>query len=254
MVRISSTSLLLFLIIFLVACASQSGKQPPLSSGRDGEASEHKPVSTLYSPLIGKRDYPGLLKQQLNAVYAMRKPERRLAYIEDGRQVAENCLSDLKSNLYTIETERAAFSTACLYYRIVFTGLYYKAKVVGYQKGLKKMIADAELLMAQNPAYEEGGVYRILGNIYLKTPNFSLKSDAILKDLQKAEQYADEALRLAPDNPENLLLKGEVLWEKGDREAARAYFKTAKEKLPRPDRVKRREEEILDEVKGYLGR
>jgi hypothetical protein len=65
---------------------------------------------------------------------------------------------------------RAPEEAGCYYYRAVNTGLYHEVKIVGYQKGVKQMIEDCEMVIKLDPKYDHGGAYRILGQIYTKLP------------------------------------------------------------------------------------
>lgn len=179
-----------------------------------------------------------IFKQQVIAVYQTKSRVKAIKRAETGRAWSEGCLGEGEA--------------ACLYYHMIFTGLYYKYRVVGYQEGLARMIEEAETLIALDASYEEGGVYRVLGNIYLSAPSFSLKKEPVLKDLARARRYAELALHYGPENPENLLLMGKILWEKGEKETARPYFEQSLARLPRKGFYKKRERELIKEVKNYL--
>ncbi|MFH1654286.1 MAG: hypothetical protein ABIE74_09550 [Pseudomonadota bacterium] len=111
----------------------------------------------------------------------------------------------------------------CYYWHAVNTGLYYEAKVIGYQKGIKEMIADCNKVIDLDERYDYGGAYRILGELFTKLPRTALNADDIVRDLSKAEKYLRESVRIAADYPENHLLLSENLLAQGKiREALEA--------------------------------
>ena len=102
-------------------------------------------------------------------------------------------------------------SPACHFYLALNTGLYYEAKIFGYATGLARMVQAAERVNELDPSYEQGGGYRLLGKIYLESPSFSLGSNQITRDLVKSRHYLEQAVRMAPDYPENHLFLAETL-------------------------------------------
>ena len=121
-------------------------------------------------------------------------------------------------------------SAGCHFYRAVNTGLYYEATALGYQKGLKVMIADALRVIELEPTYEKGGAYRLLGNIYLKAPLSASKWRGT-RDLEKAKKQALLALEVDAGDPENQLLWGLIHYEEGDFEEAAPYLRAAIEEM-----------------------
>ena len=138
-----------------------------------------------------------------------------------GISVAEQCLM------------RAPEEPGCYYYRAINTGLYHEVKIVGYQKGVKKMIDDCEQVIKLDPKYDHGGAYRILGQIYTKLPQSVGRPDSITRDLDKAEEYLRQAVRIDPDYPENHLFLAETLFEKEKFAEATQELATATELTPR---------------------
>lgn len=128
--------------------------------------------------------------------------------------------------------ERYPEEAGCYYYHAVNTGLFYQARVIGYQDGIKNMISDLDRVIQLNPSYESAGAYRILGQIYTELPQTTLYPDGITRDLEKAEKYLQEAINLAPDYPENLLSYADTLLKLNKTEQAHAQILKAKEKIP----------------------
>lgn len=138
-----------------------------------------------------------------------------------GISVAEQCLM------------RAPEEPGCYYYRAINTGLYHEAKVVGYQKGVKQMIDDCAKVIEIDPKYDHGGAYRILGQIYTKLPQTTGRPDSVTRDLDKAENYLRQAVRIGPDYPENHIFLAETLLEKDKYAEAKVELETAEELTPR---------------------
>ena len=138
-----------------------------------------------------------------------------------GISVAEQCLM------------RAPEEPGCYYYRAINTGLYHEVKIVGYQTGVKRMIEDSETVIKLDPKYDHGGAYRILGQIYTKLPQTTGRPDSVTRDLDKAENYLRQAVRIAPDYPENHLFLAEALFEKEKYAEAQSELTEAQELAPR---------------------
>ena len=239
----------------LVSCRASQSDRARYSS----EEMLVKPVPAVHSPLIQRnRPYPDLLKRQVMAVYQAKNRLKAANRASRGKELAQECLKNIAKQERRQERERPfkesvlAYQAPCAYYHIVLTGLYYKYHVLGYQSGLASMVDEAQALIALDPSYEDGGVYRVLGSIYLNAPSFSFKPKAILKDLDTAYTYAQSALTLAPQNPENLLLLAKILWEKQNYIDAHRYFKASLERLPRKNAYQKRERELMKEAKRYL--
>ena len=138
-----------------------------------------------------------------------------------GISIAEQCLM------------RAPEEPGCYYYRAINTGLFHEVKVVGYQKGVKQMIDDCEKVIKLDPKYDHGGAYRILGQIYTKLPQTTGRPDSVTRDLDKAEEYLKQAVRIGPDYPENHIFLAETLLEQEKYAEASAELATAEELSPR---------------------
>lgn len=128
---------------------------------------------------------------------------------------------------------RAPEEPGCYYYRAINTGLYHEVKIVGYQTGVKKMIDDCEKVLMLDPKYDHGGAYRILGQIYTRLPQTTGHADSVTRDLDKAEEYLRQAVRIGPDYPENHIFLAETLFEKEKYVEAESELAVASELSPR---------------------
>jgi hypothetical protein len=118
---------------------------------------------------------------------------------------------------------------ACYYYRAVLTGLFYQMTVVGYQKGIKQMIADARTLEKLDPTYAQAGAYRILGQIYTDLPASTFRPDSVSRDLDKARGYLAGAATLSPESVANHLALCKTLSMLQDFSVARLACAAAEE-------------------------
>lgn len=118
---------------------------------------------------------------------------------EQGIDAAERCLM------------MAPEEPGCYYWRAVNTGLYHRVHVIGYQRGVKRMIEDCGKVIALDPRYDHAGAYRILGELYTKLPQTGGTTDSVTRDLSLAEGHLREAVKLSPDYPENYILLAETL-------------------------------------------
>ncbi len=120
-------------------------------------------------------------------------------------------------------------SAGCYFWRAANTGLYYRIRIIGYQRGVKQMIADCKRVIAIDPSYEYGGAYRLLGQIYTQLPQTGSHVDSITRDLGLAESYLHKAVTIAPDYPENQLALAETLFAEGKFSQAIEHLADAKE-------------------------
>jgi len=137
-----------------------------------------------------------------SALSSMKSASRRdaKAHAERGMDLAERCLMS------------APEEPGCYYWRAVNTGLYYKVHIIGYQKGIRRMISDCKKVIELKPGYDHAGAYRILGEIYTQLPRTAGRPDSITRDLDLAEEYLRKAVRLAPSYPENHLALADTLF------------------------------------------
>lgn len=109
---------------------------------------------------------------------------------------------------------------ACLYYQVLNTGIYIQNHIPNYQVGLKKMVSNCQILLGIDPAYEQGGCYRVLGNIYAQAPSFSLNPKNITQDMDKSVEYLRLAVQQAPSYPLNHLFLARSLEAVGEKSEA----------------------------------
>lgn len=147
--------------------------------------------------------------------------KERLAVSSAGISIASECVNEEPGN------------PACYYYRAVNTGLYYQSKIIGYQKGIREMIADCRTIMSIDENYAYGGAHRILGQIYTELPNTSITRGGVTRDLELAEDYLNRAIEIAPDYPENYISIAKTYLEMDENDKAAASLKKARSLLPR---------------------
>lgn len=120
---------------------------------------------------------------------------------EKGIKLGENCVKYFPDE------------AGCHYWHAVNVGLYYKLKIIGYQRGVKKMIEDAEKVASIDPTYDHAGAYRMMGELYTMLPQTGGNVDSVTRDLTLAEKYLTEATEIAPEYPENYIALAEALFE-----------------------------------------
>ncbi|MFH1829631.1 MAG: tetratricopeptide repeat protein [Pseudomonadota bacterium] len=161
-------------------------------------------------------------KAQDAAYDSMKSENRRISkeLAEKGMEYAETCLM------------KAPEEAGCYYWRAVNTGLYYKIHVIGYQDGIKKMLADCNKVISLSPKYDHAGAYRMMGEIYTQLPQTAGRPDSITRNVELAEEYLRKAVRLAPDYPENHLALAEALLAQGKIADALEALSSAKDLTP----------------------
>lgn len=115
----------------------------------------------------------------------------------------------------------------CYYYRAANTGLYYQARIVGYQKGLKQMINDCNKVIEFEPNYENSGAYLMLGQIYLQVPITAMRQGDIKRNINLANKYLSKAATISPNYPENHLYLANAQLEAGELELAKQELSVA---------------------------
>lgn len=148
------------------------------------------------------------------------EPQGKITHAKKGVDWANKCVASFPRE------------AGCYYYRAVNTGLYYEAASLNYQKGLRSMIADCHKVMQLDAAYDGGGAYQILGNIYLKVPEFSLSKKSITRDLDQAHAHAQKALEIDPQNADNQFLWAQVLYADENYGEAVPFLKQVVKNLP----------------------
>lgn len=138
-------------------------------------------------------------------------------YAKSGIAYAEECLKEDPNNPH------------CLYWHAINTGLYYRFHIIGYQRGVKKMIEDLTRVIELEPSYDNAGAYRVLGQLFTQLPQTGGSPESIIRDLDTAEKYLKLAVKISPDYPENHIALAEVLLAKSDYTEANESLKKATE-------------------------
>lgn len=142
--------------------------------------------------------------------------------------------------------------TGCLYYQAVNQGLELETHSGAISRGLKNMIANFKSVIEREPGYDEGGAYLALSYVYLKMPSLTVLGKDLRRDLDLAQTYADKALAVAPKNPENLKLAGEVAYKKKNFTQALTYFKKALRENNRIRKPTPWDREMNDDLKKWI--
>jgi tetratricopeptide (TPR) repeat protein len=163
-----------------------------------------------------------LIASKDSAFFSMETKDRSAAKKSAllGVEHAERCLMSDPEN------------AGCYYWRAINTGLYYQLHIVGYQNGIRRMISDCDRVIKIEPEYDHGGAYRVLGQLYTKLPQTGVRPDSITRDLDLAENYLRQAIRLAPTYPENHLALADTLFEKGNFKEAADEIAEARNSVP----------------------
>lgn len=191
-------TLFLILLIFFTSCAATQ-----------------EPTVTC-PPCAAKLSANGLLElARVQSVKAQESNDFRTkaALAGEGLGYAQFCLNKEPQN------------AGCLYYRAVNRGLWIESNTGNVANQLQKMMADFNSAIQLNPTYDHGGAYRALGYVYLKLPALPIVGDDLHRDIDKAQTYADEALRVDDQDAENLKFAGEAAYAKQDFSKALTYFK-----------------------------
>lgn len=165
-----------------------------------------------------------LIGQAQDAANASLKEENRgraRELAEQGIELSERCLMV------------APEEPGCYYWRAINTGLYHRVHLIGYQRGVKRMIDDCQKVIQLNPRYDHAGAYRILGELYTRLPQTGGGAESITRDLDLAEEYLRLAIRLAPDYPENHIALAQTLLARDNVPGMEEALAQAKSLVPR---------------------
>ncbi|MBU0507015.1 MAG: hypothetical protein ABII18_01425 [bacterium] len=205
-------------------------------------------IFTNCTPAPKKADCGCKFKKDL-LVLAMKKSiaaentedlRKKSIYARDGIALANQCLLRNKNNV------------GCYYYRAVNRGLDLQTRTVAVKKGLHEMIADFNKVLELGPRYDDGGAYLALGYVYLKAPSLPILGSDIKRDLKRAQAMADQALHIAPKNPHNLTLKGEIAFKLRNYTTAVTYFKKALKYFPSSSKLSLSDQKLKQSVKKWL--
>jgi tetratricopeptide (TPR) repeat protein len=197
------TSFLLAVALF-AGCAAEKSEKTSFADSSSWSASE-------------------LIAAARDAAHASMKEKNRgeaKDLAERGMEFAERCLMS------------APEEPGCYYWRAVNTGLYYRIHIIGYQKGIKRMISDCDKVISLDPKYDQAGAYRMLGEIYAQLPETAGRPDSITRDLDTAEDFLLKAVRTAPGYPENHIAMADVLFKQEKFTQALESLVRAKELTP----------------------
>ena len=119
-------------------------------------------------------------------------------------------------------------------------GLWGRAygKFAAARQGVAKRVRDyAQIVIALDPEYQDGGGYRIHSRLHTEAPKIPFVTGWIDRDV--AIEHIEKALEIAPDLPDNRFYYADTLVEVGDdREAeAIAVLETLVDLEPRPEKV-----------------
>lgn len=178
-----------FLLALVWGCATTGGRTAATTNPSDSTG--------MVESLVRRADAAG-----------DRGEKGRLA--EEAVRLADKCLHQSPND------------AVCYYYRAMATGFYYEVKVIGYQKGVKQMIEDLNMVISLNPAFDHAGAYRMLGQLFTQLPKTTIHPNDVTRDLDAARSYLSQAIALAPDFPENHLAICQTLSEADAIDDARA--------------------------------
>jgi tetratricopeptide (TPR) repeat protein len=168
-------------------------------------------------------DGPPLWEIAKTASYKAKRAQakqEKAKFALEGIEAAKGCIEETPKN------------AACYYYKAINTGLYYKAHVAGYQKGLMEMVADLNMSIDIDDSYDYAGAYRTLAEVYTKAPRTAHSTEHISRNLDLAEEYLIKAVEIAPDYPENYLDLTKVQMERNNRSQALETLLKADQLVP----------------------
>ncbi|MBI2346029.1 MAG: hypothetical protein HYV03_03930 [Deltaproteobacteria bacterium] len=166
-------SLLTFPLLLTLGCQTMTGS--------DG-------VLRLAPPTA---DLPQQLESLARRADAATERGEQLRLAAEGMAMGDTCV------------EHYPRDASCYYYRAMATGLYYKVKVIGYQTGVKQMIADARKAIMLAPDIDHAGPFRMLGELFTQLPKTTIHPEDATRDLDLARHYLSEAVTRSPEHPEN---------------------------------------------------
>ncbi len=196
--------------------------------------------SPTVCPLTTEAELLQLAKQK-SAEALLSNDFRKIGKLaREGVFYADNCL------------KKNPRSVGCYYYRGVNRGLEIKTRATSVNKELQKMIKDFNKVIQMNKRYDDGGAYVALGYLYLKAPAMPMISNQIKRDLDLASQYAQKAIRIAPNNPYNITLIGEIALKKKEYKTALNFFKQAQNQIKKNKKLNREDLKLKKELKKFV--
>jgi tetratricopeptide (TPR) repeat protein len=229
----------------LCACAPALRQPPPVATLGQPLASEPAAVPASVDHLLSEAGDQFNRRPDADAVRQAYKPFLAAARADDTR--VEGLLGAARSAAWIIEhddderrrsalateavqvcqwcVERAPTQVACKYRLALALGQQARERRSTAKDGLSTMVALLDDVIATAPEFDGAGGHRVLALVLLRAPGWPAGPG----DPEAALEHARQADRLAPDNPDNLLVLGEALAKAGDPEQARAAFARAQD-------------------------
>lgn len=113
----------------------------------------------------------------------------------------------------------------CLYYRAQALGLSNKS-FLGYTGRLRRMFADWEAALQRDPAFDYGGPYRMIAEVYMELPKHFGPKD-LRQDLNKAVELLKKAIKIS-DYPTNWFDLAEAYTMLGKKDEAQKALEKAR--------------------------
>jgi len=137
-----------------------------------------------------------------------------------------------------------------LYWRALAAGLYARHhRLRAGRSAMDRIREDATAALRLDPTYEHGGPHRALGALYLRAPG----PPAGVGSVQRAIHHLEQAVEIAPDHPDNLLLLAEAYLEANrEEEGASLLRRILESEIPYGDAEER--EEWRSEARALLER
>lgn len=172
------------------------------------------------TPLFAGASWEPIREKILEADISAPGRKVKLQLVKEAIRLADDCIA------------KNPQATPCYYYRAQATGLYYETVVFGYQKGVRSMIEDWQKSAELDPRFDQGGPYRMLGELYSSLPKYFGTKD-LRQDLNKAEGYLQKSIGISPGYPTQHLDLAEVYIKLKKVEAAAEALKAAQTLLPK---------------------
>lgn len=103
------------------------------------------------------------------------------------------------------------------HWRAIASGLYARHnRLTAGRSAMERIRDDATRAIRIDPGFQHAGPHRVLGTLYLRAPG----PPAGVGSLRRAIHHLEEARKIAPDHPENVLRLAEAYLEAGRRDEA----------------------------------
>lgn len=145
-----------------------------------------------------------------------------------------------------------AYQNECLYLMVgIRLGLVQRFEL-NLEKEMPGIVRDLQTVIEWNEMYDRAGSYRTLAEIYLNLPRVPIWGTPWVQDLKMAWHFVTKALRLHPQDPQNLYVAAQIRLKQGDPKSALIHLEQASKVLNEFDAPKLLKNKMKSDIENAI--